>query len=79
MKLRFWLKRTAFVLVSTFIVLATVYWMRGLPTETVAREAALWAGISSGVFLVFGLIRMRNPKARACALCDDGVTPPHGS
>lgn len=78
MKPSFWIKRTSIVLVSAFVILATVYWLRGNAPGVALREAGIWATVSAGVYLVFGLIRMRNPKARECAMCaegGDGVSP----
>lgn len=75
MKTRFLIKRTLFVVVVAFLGLATVYWMRGDALEAAMLEAARWAGISAGVHLLFSLLWLRNPRARACALCDDGVAP----
>jgi hypothetical protein len=72
MRTFFWVRRFCMVLMGVFAVLFTVYLVRGRELGWAFREAAIWSGISSTVFLISGLYYSR--RGRACMLCD-GLPP----
>lgn len=79
MRTSFWIKRGLLVFTCVLGVLFAVYLARGQGPRSALSESALWAAISTSIFLINGIYRAR--KGQVCALCRDSAdtTPPAAS
>lgn len=73
MNLSFWTKRTLIVLAAVFSVLVLVGWLRQQSAEQFLGHAAIWAPISTTVYVVANVIR--HLRGQRCELCE---VPPAG-
>ena len=69
MKPTFWIKRFITVFTGVFLLLFIVYLVRGRTPSTAATESALWAAISTSLFIATRLYRSR--QGQHCELCGD--------
>lgn len=65
----FWIKRIITVVTGFFLLLFVVYLVRGRTPSTAATESALWAAISTSLFIATRLYRSR--QGQHCELCGD--------
>lgn len=69
MPLTFWIKRFLIVYAGIFLGLFVVALLRERTMARAAGESAIWAGISTAIFVGARLYHSR--KGRSCALCRD--------
>jgi hypothetical protein len=69
MKPSFWIKRFSVVFVGVFSLLLVVGLLKGRSLERSVRESAVWAGVSSVIFVAARIYQSR--RGQHCALCRD--------
>jgi hypothetical protein len=69
MSLTFWIKRFLIVFSGVFVVLLAISVLRERALERSVGEGALWAGISTAIFIATRVYRLR--KGQHCELCGD--------
>jgi hypothetical protein len=69
MSLTFWIKRFLIVFSGVFVVLLAISVLRERALERLVGESALWAGISTAIFIATRVYRLR--KGQHCELCGD--------
>ena len=77
MSLTFWIKRFLIVYAGVFLALLVIALLRNRALARAATESALWAGISTAIFIGTRLYHSR--KGRHCALCRDTPEVRHDS
>ena len=74
MPLSFWIKRFLIVFIGAFVVLLVVDLLKERSLMLAVEEGALWAGITTTIFIVTRIYRSR--RGQHCELCGD--TPQEG-
>ena len=74
MQLPFTAKRFVQVFAIAFVVLTTVYMLRGQPARYAARDAGLWSLIAAAIFAGTAVYYRRANKP--CKLCVEEAEPP---
>jgi len=69
MSVTFWIKRFLIVFLGVFVVLLAISVWRERALEQSVGESALWAGISTAIFIATRVYRLR--KGQYCELCGD--------
>lgn len=78
MSLTFWIKRFLVVFTFAFVFLLAVGLLKQRPWHQAAGESALWAAVSTSIFISVAVSRAR--KKQYCALCGETPdTPPGGA
>lgn len=76
MNTAFWLKRLTLVLIGTFVLLGVAQLLKGHAAPDAWLHAAIWAPITTGVYILAVLYHAR--RGRQCALCADTTQQPPG-
>jgi len=69
MPLSFWIKRFLAVFSGVFLLLLVVGLLKDRPLRQVVSESALWAAISTAIFIVTRVYYSR--RGQRCELCGD--------
>ncbi|MCF7686989.1 MAG: hypothetical protein K9M98_04060 [Cephaloticoccus sp.] len=73
----FWIKRFFVVLLGIFAMLFVVGLVKGRSLERVVAESAIWAGVSTVIFISARIYHSR--RGQHCALCRDTPELAEGS
>jgi multisubunit Na+/H+ antiporter MnhF subunit len=78
MRTLFWIRRFVLIFAGAFVLLSTIYVMRGRALKDAVAEAALWSAIAAALFIATRLYY--SSQGRRCELCKDMPDEmPHGS